>query len=220
VSLPPPPSAGAEPTVEVWIDVVCPWAYLGLDRSDLLRGLGFSVRSRTYELHPEIPPGGLGVRPDGRLAATYERVRAECVAVGMPFRAPSRVSSSRRVLEWIEAIAATRPEHHEAAVRSLFAARFIDDVDLGDSDAITTILGSLDPDLAEVREAVENGTGARRLAESIAEARAEGIVATPAWRFPGGFVVPGVHSRDQFRRWAGRLMERTPRPSEPGSDGR
>jgi hypothetical protein len=108
VPVSPPLPPGATPTidvrVDVWVDVVCPWAYLGLDRSNLLRDLGFVVRSRPLELHPEIPPEGIDVRPDGRLAATYERVAAECAAVSLPFRAPSRVPNSRLVLEWTEAI--------------------------------------------------------------------------------------------------------------------
>jgi predicted DsbA family dithiol-disulfide isomerase len=212
--------AGAMPIVEVWVDVVCPWAYLGLDRSNVLRELGFAVRSRAYELHPEIPPGGIDVRPDGRLAATYERVGAECAAVDQPFRAPSRVPNSRLVLEWTEAVAATRPEQHEAAVESLFAARFVDDADLGDGEVITSVLAGSGIDVSEVRAAVDDGIGARRLLDSVDEARDNGIVATPAWRFPGGFVVPGVHTRDQFRRWAGRLMERASEASEPASDDR
>jgi predicted DsbA family dithiol-disulfide isomerase len=219
VPSPPSPPAAA-PTVDVWVDVVCPWAYLGLDRSELLRELGFAVRSRTYELHPETPTGGIHVRPDGRLAATYERVGAECAAVGLPFRAPSRVPNSRRVLEWIEAAAATHPERLEAVVRSLFAARFVDDADLGDPDVIAAVLASSGVEVPAVGGAVDDGTGARRLLDSVDEARDQGIVATPAWRFPGGFVVPGVHNRDQFRRWAGRLMERAPEASGPGSDDR
>ncbi len=111
-----PPLVGVAPTVEVWVDVVCPWAYLGLDRSDLLRELGFEVRSRAYELHPEIPPSGIDVRPDGSLASTYERVGAECELVGLRFRPPGRVPNSRLVMEWTEAVAATSPDRHEVAV--------------------------------------------------------------------------------------------------------
>jgi predicted DsbA family dithiol-disulfide isomerase len=105
-------------------------------------------------------------------------------------------------------------------IRALFAARFVDDADLGDPEVITTIVASSGVDVTGVREAVDDGVGARRLLDSVDEAREHGIVATPAWRFPGGFVVPGVHSRDQFRRWAGRLMERALHASEPCSDDR
>jgi predicted DsbA family dithiol-disulfide isomerase len=220
VAVSPPLHPDAAPTVDVWVDVVCPWAYLGLDRSDLLRELGFLVRNRAYELHPEIPPDGIDVRPDGHLAATYARVGADCATVGLPFRPPSRVTNSRLVLEWTEAIAATCPDRHEEVIGALFAARFVDDADLGDPDVITTIVASSGVDVTVVREAVDDGTGARRLLDSVDEAREQGIVATPAWRFPGGFVVPGVHSRDQFRRWAGRLMERALEASGPGSDDR
>jgi predicted DsbA family dithiol-disulfide isomerase len=220
VAASPPFDADRAPTVEVWVDVVCPWAYLGLDRSNVLRDLGFAVSTRAYELHPEIPSGGIDVPPDGRLAATYERVRTDCTSVGLPFHPPSRVPNSRVVLEWTEAIAATAPDLHDAAVRALFTARFVDDADLGDVDVITTVLVASGIDVSEVRAAVEKGIGARRLLKSIEEAHDHGIVATPAWRFPGGFVVPGVHTRDQFRRWAGRLMERATEASGPASGDR
>jgi predicted DsbA family dithiol-disulfide isomerase len=130
------------------------------------------------------------------------------------------VPNSRLVLEWTEAVAATSPQHHEAAVTSLFTARFVDDADLGDVDVITAVLASSGSEVSKVRAAVDDGTGARRLLDSVDEAREQGIVATPAWRFPGGFVVPGVHTRDQFRRWAGRLMERALDASGPPSGDR
>src|SRR3954447_16812739 len=68
------------PTVHVtmWSDYICPWAYLGRDRTDLLRSLGVDVTSRPYELHPELPPEGRTMRPGGRLAAVYESIGREC----------------------------------------------------------------------------------------------------------------------------------------------
>ncbi len=85
---------------------------------------------------------------------------------------------------------------------------------------IATVVASTGADVDEARAAVDDGTGARRLLDSVDEARDEGIVATPAWRFAGGFVVPGVHSRDQFRRWALRLMERAQQASGAPTDDR
>src|SRR3954469_21890874 len=42
----------------VWSDYICPWAYLGRDRTNLLRALGVTVMPQPYELHPELPPEG------------------------------------------------------------------------------------------------------------------------------------------------------------------
>jgi predicted DsbA family dithiol-disulfide isomerase len=220
VAASPPVDDPAAPVVEVWVDVVCPWAYLGLDRSAMLRDLGFEVRSRGYELHPEIPPEGAAVRSGGRLAATYERVAAECAEAGLPFRVPRRVPNSRRALEWTEAVAIVSPDLHEAVVRALFEARFGDDADLSDPATIRRIVGSTGVDTDVVAHAVDDGRAAARLVASIEEARDQGIVATPAWRFPNGFVVPGVQPREQLARWAGRLMTHAPGPPGGASGGR
>src|SRR4051794_35519593 len=50
-----------------WSDYLCPWAYLGRDRTRLMRDLGVTVTVQAYELHPEIPAEGVAVRPGGRL---------------------------------------------------------------------------------------------------------------------------------------------------------
>ena len=42
--------------VTVWSDYLCPWCYLGRDRTALMVDLGVEVTPLAYELHPEIPP--------------------------------------------------------------------------------------------------------------------------------------------------------------------
>ena len=75
----------------MWSDYICPWAYLGRDRTALLRSLGVSVTAMPYELHPDLPPQGRAVRPDGRMGRAYEAIGRECDDVGMPFRAPTHM---------------------------------------------------------------------------------------------------------------------------------
>ena len=41
-----------------WTDVVCPWCYLGRDRTLLLRELGMTVTTLGFELHPDTPAEG------------------------------------------------------------------------------------------------------------------------------------------------------------------
>ncbi|MEO6987107.1 MAG: DsbA family protein, partial [Aquihabitans sp.] len=82
-----------------WSDYLCPWCYLGQHRDRLLVDLGVTVTHLPYELHPEIPPEGRAVRPDGRLRTTFDRVEAACDEAGMPFRRPTRMPNTRRALE-------------------------------------------------------------------------------------------------------------------------
>ena len=39
----------------LWRDYLCPWCYLGRDRTALLESLGVTVDVRSYELHQENP---------------------------------------------------------------------------------------------------------------------------------------------------------------------
>ena len=84
--------------VKVWSDYICPWCYLGRDRTEFLRSLDVEVTQLPFELHPELPPSGRVVRPQGRLSQVYSAIERECVDVGLPFRAPTHVPNSRRAL--------------------------------------------------------------------------------------------------------------------------
>jgi len=202
--------------IDVWIDFLCPWAYLGQDRSALLASMGYRVRSRPFELHPEIPPGGRAVAPRGRLAAVYERIGRECEAVGLPFRPPRRVANTRTALDWSEAVALGEPASHDAVVAALMKAAFVDGLDLDDPEVVGTVCATAGIDLSTVQTELESGAATASVDRSMAEARDIGVIATPAWRFESGFVLPGVQPREQVERWARRLAERARPPRIEG----
>jgi predicted DsbA family dithiol-disulfide isomerase len=191
--------------VEVWIDFLCPWAYLGQDRTSLLRDLGFEVRSRPYELHPELPPEGRPVRPNGRLAQVYEHIARECAEVGLPFRPPTHVPRTRDAHRCAEAVAAVDPEHHEPVVAGLFRAHFVDGEDLGDPGLLEAVATSCGVGAEGLRAEMATDRPDAAVGDSIRTAQGHGVAATPAWRFPSGFVLPGVQPRAQVERWARRL---------------
>ena len=74
----------------MWSDYICPWAYLGRDRTALLRSLDVAVTAMPYELHPDLPLTGRAVRPDGRVGRVHEAIGRECEEIGLPFRPPQR----------------------------------------------------------------------------------------------------------------------------------
>jgi predicted DsbA family dithiol-disulfide isomerase len=195
----------------VWSDYICPWAYLGRDRTALLRSLGLDVVPMPYELHPEIPPEGRSHRPDGRLAQVYAGIAEECETVGLPFRAPTRTPNSRRALSTAEVVRIHAPEQFSTLDDALFRAHFVEGRDLGDFgvlDDIVTAVG-LSPD--EVRAAVDRGEGEEAVRASMVRAHANGVTATPAWLFGAdgeGLVLPGVQPRELYERIVTRLRAR------------
>jgi predicted DsbA family dithiol-disulfide isomerase len=190
----------------VWSDYLCPWAYLGRDRTALLRSLGIEVTPLPYDLHPEMPATGRDVRPGGRLHAVLERIAAECEEVGLPFEPPAHIPHTRRALETAEVVRREAPEAFAALDDALFAAVFVGGHDIGVPEVLDEVVASVGVDAVEVRRQVDAGLGRDAVDASVAEAHTHGATGTPSWLLGGKLLVPGVQPRETIERWARKLL--------------
>ncbi len=195
--------------VTVWSDYCCPWCYLALDRLDLLDELGVAVDLLPFELHPDTPAGGRRHRADGRTAAVFDRVGAECVDAGLPFTAPDVTPNTAMALEVAEAVRRTSPDAFPDLHRRLFRARFAEGLDLGDERVVEDLAAAAGADRAAVRAWRADGRAEAAVAEARAAAAEVGVTATPAFRFDSGLVVTGVHPRESLARWVTRMQARS-----------
>lgn len=193
--------------VLLWSDYLCPWCYLGRDRTRLLVGLGATVTHLPYELHPEIPPEGRRVRPDGRLGPTFDRIEAECAELGIPFRRPSRMPNTRRALEVAELTRVHFPGAFPTLDDALFEAHWVTGQDLGDPAVVDALAEDAGVVLEELHGFLADGLGSWALETSMARAHDAGVVGTPSWLF-GDFVLPGSQPRETFERWATKILAR------------
>lgn len=191
-----------------WSDYICPWCYLGRDRTALLRDRGVDVELRPFELHPELAPGGRPVRRGGRLGAVLDEIGQECDALGIAFRAPVHVPSSRQALEVAEVVRTLDAGAFAMLDDALFRAHFVEGRDIGDAVVLDALVRDSGIEPAVVREAVAAGVGARLVDASMDEARERGIAGTPAWLI-GELVLPGAQPRELFVRVVDRLRART-----------
>ena len=196
--------------VTVWSDYCCPWCYLALDRLDLLAELDVPVEVLPFELHPEIPPEGRRHRPDGRTAAAFARVAAECAVAGLPFDPPDATANTAMVLGVSEAVRRTSPAAFPALHRRLFRARFAEGADLGDPDVVDGLVGEVGADAGAARAWRDDGRAEAAVAEARVTAIDAGVTATPAFRFDTGLFVTGVHPRETLERWVTRMRSRSP----------
>lgn len=194
--------------VTVWSDYCCPWCYLALDRLDGLEELGVAVALLPFELHPETPPGGRRHRAEGRTAAVFDRIGAECAEVGLPFVAPAATPNTAMVLATSEAVRRTSPDAFPALHRRLFLAHFVDGLDLGDEGVVDDLAAACGADVDAVRAWRADGRAEAAVAEARAAATEAGVTATPAFRFDTGLLVTGVHPRAAMARWVRRMQER------------
>jgi predicted DsbA family dithiol-disulfide isomerase len=200
-----------------WSDYLCPWCYVGQDRSALVEALGVPVVHRPFELHPEIPPTGRPIRSGGRLGPTLARIASECDAIGMPFRAPTRLPNTRRALETAEWVRIHHPAAASAVHAGLFRAHFAEGLAIDDPDVIDQIVADAGAPAASVRDAIDRGAASPLVDASMAEARANGVSSTPTWVLDGGFVIPGAIDRPTLERWITKIVGRSSASSSPPS---
>jgi predicted DsbA family dithiol-disulfide isomerase len=189
----------------LWRDFLCPWCYLGRDRTALMEALGVTVAIRSYELHPEIPLEGRTVRPDGRFATVLTHIGAECEAVGLPFRPPSRIPNTRHALETAEVVAVAFPDLLAAVDAAVFDGLWVHDLDVGDPEVVDGLLAEAGVDPTVVATRVAAGEGAEMLDAARAVAAEHDVTGTPAWWVDDRLLIPGVQDRDTVERWISRL---------------
>jgi len=194
-----------------WTDYLCPWCYLGRHRSEVIEDLGVPVHHRPYELHPEIPPEGRPVRPDGRLGPTFDRIEAECAEIGRPFRRPTRMPNTRRALETAEVVRIEHPGAFTALDESLFRAHFAEGLPIDDRDLLDELVTAAGAPPDAVRDAVGRGVGWQAVDASMQDARAAGVTSTPSWLIGDAFLIPGAQEPETVRRWVSRLLDRSQR---------
>lgn len=199
----------------VWSDYLCPWCYLGHDRTRLMRDLGVEVTPRPFELHPEIPAGGHRVRPGGRLSAVFDQISAECDTLGLPFRAPEWVPNSRRALETAELVRLHAPEAFPDLDESLFLAHWVEGRDLGDESVLDQLVEDAGAPVGVIVGHRSSGEGSRLVDTSMVEAREQGVTATPTWLIGDGLLIPGAQPRETIERWVTKLAAR----DEPSTAG-
>ena len=194
----------------VWSDYLCPWCYVGTDRTALLETLGVRVTPMPFELHPRIPAEGITLRDRwgesyDRAVAMYARIEEECNAVGLPFKRPERVPNTRRALQTAECVRQRFPDAFPALDRSLFAAHFVEGRCLGDPDVLDELVTAAGADAAAVRAELATGDWHAAVAESMDAAYTAGVSGTPAWFLDDRALIPGVQARETYERVVSRL---------------
>lgn len=189
-----------------WTDYICPWCWLGRDRTELMRSLGVVVEMRPFELHPELPPDGHAVRPGGRLDHVLDVIGAECAELGIDFTKPTRTPNSRRALETAEVVRLHFPDHFEALDESLYRAHWVDGLDIGDRAVLDDAVARSGADPREVFELVADGIGYDGVRRSMEEARDHGVVSTPSWWVGDALLIPGAQPRSSIERWITKMQ--------------
>lgn len=185
--------------LRIYSDFLCPYCYLAEKQLERLAGeYRFIVHWTGFELHPEIPAGGVKaglIGPDS-LSHVWERVEKTAAELEIPIKPPSRLPNTHLALEAAVELGQTETG---ARFRSrVFDAFFLEDRDIGAQPVLLDLAAGAGADTARLREALD-GRVHFDTVESNREAGYDELVTGVPTILAGGLRSLGVQPLDTYR---------------------
>ena len=191
-----------------WYDFLCPFCYIGQHRNAILVRHGLYVVELPFQIHPDIPPGGIAMGP--RNGPMYAMLEREAREAGLPLHWPRRLPDARRALAAAEWARRHQPRAFPQLHKSLFEAHFVLGEDLEDPAVIDRHASAWHIDLAALHAALADGSAAAAVTEAETLGRKYGVRGTPAW-FLAERLISGLLPAVEFERLAKEQTAQLPR---------
>ena len=196
--------------IDIVLDVICPWCFIGKRRLENALAQRPEVTPeiswRPFQLNPDMPPHGMtrqdylaakfgGGNHAGRIYQTVGEAGAS-VGISFAFDRIRRTPSTRDAHRLIR-----RAEQEGCAdllVESLFRTYFLEGGDTGDRSVLAGLAGEAGMGRAEARRFLDSDVG---IAEMLAEdrsARRMGINAVPCFVLDGKYAISGAQEPEFF----------------------
>jgi predicted DsbA family dithiol-disulfide isomerase len=159
-----------------------------------------------YELHPDVPRGGLPVSsyfPPGYLERAEAGMRQLATQVGLTMRRPERLVNSRMALATAEF--ARERGVYDTVHRALFRLHWEGPGRLDDPGDLGRVVEAAGLDPAQLRAALEDGRYEAVLDGHRRQAQAIGVNAVPAHVFGRRYLVMGAQPEELFRQVLNRF---------------
>jgi len=208
--------------LDVVIDVVCPWCYIGkkqLDKALEMRpGVVSQVRWRPYQLAPDTPSEGVdrkeyykkkfGEGPQVR--AARDRLTAVGRDLGITFDTTSKCTiantlDAHRVIRW-----AMAPGLQSEVAEDIMRRYFEDCAFLGDPDLLVDVAAKAGMDGGLVRDLLASNTDCELVSGEVAQASKMGIQGVPMFIFNGSSGVSGAQGAEVLAGVIDKLQAEPP----------
>ena len=191
--------------IDIVSDAICPWCFVGkrnleLAAAQLPDTIKLDVHWHPFQLNPDMPKDGVErstyrIRKFGSWARSLEldaQVAAAAQQAGLTMRhdlmqrTPNTFSAHRLV--WL----AGKEGVQGSVVERLFKSYFIEGMDIGDRDVLTTIGTAADIPADQVRLFLASTEGADEVAAAELTSRKLGISGVPTVFINGNFAFSGA----------------------------
>ena len=190
--------------VNVIIDTVCPWCYIGKRRFEqalaLRPDLDVKLAWRAFLLNSEMPAGGIARNlyltrkfgSEARVRRIYGAIEeaGQSVEINFAFdriaRTPNSVDS-HRLIRFAE-----RTGKADAMVETLFIEYFINGRDIGSRPVLLDFGRKLDLDVEDLRNYLDSEEGVRSIYDENSRAHRLGVNGVPSFVFNEQMVISGA----------------------------
>ncbi|MED5396025.1 MAG: DsbA family oxidoreductase [Pseudomonadota bacterium] len=190
--------------VNVIIDTVCPWCYIGKRRFEqalaLRPDLDVKLAWRAFLLNSEMPAGGIARNlyltrkfgSEARVRRIYGAIEeaGQSVEINFAFdriaRTPNSVDS-HRLIRFAE-----RTGKADAMVETLFIEYFINGRDIGSRPVLLDFGRKLDLDVEGLRNYLDSEEGVRSIYDENSRAHRLGVNGVPSFVFNEKMVISGA----------------------------
>jgi predicted DsbA family dithiol-disulfide isomerase len=186
-------------TVLEWYDFICPFYYVGQQRTAILLRHGLHVVELAFQIHPDVPPGGIPAGP--RTGPMYAMLEREAKEAGLRLTWPQHLPNTRRALAAAEWTRQHNPNAFAKLHGDLFQAHFALGEDLEDPNVINRHATEVGINVGALNSALADGTASRAVAEAEMIGRKNGVQGTPAWLLHQQLIT-GLRPAAEFERRA------------------
>lgn len=195
--------------VVVYSDYICPFCYIGFHRIEKLKDkYELEVEWKPFELHPEIPKGGIVTEklsfPTDYLKMVMANVQRLADEDGITFRLSKKLPNSQMAL-FISEFAKRKGKFDEFH-KLVFDNYWRDGKDIGDLPLLLDLAESIGLNKNEIMDYIESDDPSNRLKEAGFELRRCGIHGVPTF-FIGDEVVVGAQPYTVFEEAIERALQ-------------
>lgn len=207
-----------EIVVHAWVDVVCPWSWIGkqhLEAGIAESGKKVAVEYHSYQLRPQAPNSPHGdyahalAQERGKdleeIRASLEKAARAGAKDGLQMNWDKAVEVNTFLAHQLVYAAKARgttpeeaAENGARAVERLFRAHFTEGRNLADTDTLVELIADIGLDPQAARDELESGEHADQVREDIHNAQSLGVKGVPFYVVGGKFGISGVQPPKVF----------------------